>query len=127
MTIRGITFPFGRSVSSLPATSTDDDVIAQNIRRIILTPLGSRVMRPSIGSRVWDFVFESIGPVLKARIDDEVRRALAAGEPRVQVLAVDVYEQTQLANNKRELVIDIRYRVLAEIRRTTVSIPRSTT
>lgn len=125
MTIRGLAFPFGTSFSSLPAASTDDDVIADNIRRILLTRRGSRVMRPSTGSNVIDFVFENIGPVLRARIDDEVRRALSEGEPRAQVLEVRVFEQETFATGRQvEVIVDITYRVLAEVRRTAVSIPR---
>ena len=111
----------------MPATATDDDVIADNIRRIMLTRRGSRVMRPSAGSNVQDFVFESVGPVLRARIDNEVRRSIGEGEPRAQVLSVNVFEETTLsANNQKEVVVEVVYRVLAEVRKTVVTIPRVT-
>lgn len=110
MTIRGIAFPFGRSATSFPATRTDDDVIRDNIRRILQTPRGSRVMRPGVGSDVFLFVFESIGPVLRARIDNEVRRALAEGEPRVTVLFVGIQEVPQRQGGV-ELVVTVEYEV----------------
>lgn len=121
MTILGISFPFGRSATSLPAGSVDDDVIADNIQRILLTPRGSRVMRPGTGSDMFGFVFENTGPVLRARIDNEVRRALAAGEPRAEVLFVGVEERAILADpGGTEVVVDVNYRVNLEVRRTSV-------
>ncbi len=122
MTIRGIAFPFTRSATSLPAASTDFDTIADNIERILMTRRGSRVMRPSTGSNVFDFAFESIGAVLRARIDDEVRRALAEGEPRAQVLQVNVEERTSSIGT--QVVVDVNYRVNSEVRSTSVTIPR---
>ena len=121
MTILGISFPFGRSATSLPAGATDDDVIADNIQRILLTPRGSRVMRPGSGSDMFSFVFENTGAVLRARIDNEVRRALADGEPRAEVLFVGVEERTILSDpGGVEVVVDVEYRVNLEVRRTAV-------
>ena len=122
MTIRGLTFPFGASATSLPAKSTDKDTIADNITRILLTSRGSRVMRPSMGSSVYDFVFESIGSVLRARIDDEVRRAIADGEPRANVIQVDVEEITTSIGT--QVTIDVAYRLNSEVAAVSVTIPR---
>lgn len=110
MTIRGIAFPFGRSSTSFPATRTDDEVIADNIKRILQTPRGSRVMRPTVGSDTFHFVFESVGPVLRARLDHEVRRALAEGEPRVTVLFVSVEEISQ-PQGGTEVQVTVEYEV----------------
>lgn len=121
MAILGIKFPFGRSTTSLPAGASDDDVIADNIQRILLTPRRSRVMRPDSGSDMFAFVFENTGPVLRARIDNEVRRALGAGEPRAEVLFVGVEEQEILsAPGGIQVVVDVEYRVNMEVRRTAV-------
>jgi phage baseplate assembly protein W len=122
MTIRGFTFPFGRSATSFPAASTDDDVIADNIRRILLTQVGARVMRPAIGSDTFGFVFENTGAVLRARIDAEVRRAISEGDRRVEVLGVRVQEETVLSGaGGTQVTVDLTYRVNAEIRSTAVT------
>jgi phage baseplate assembly protein W len=95
MGIIGIAFPFQRGTTSFPMMRSEDDVIADNIRRILLTRRGERVMRPTAGAGIWDFIFDSVGSVLTARVDHEVRKAIAEGEPRARVLAVDVYERWQ--------------------------------
>ena len=119
MTIRGLAFPFGRSSFGLPAPQTDEDVIADNITRIIQTPRGSRVMRPDAGSDTYAFVFESTGPLLRARIDHEVRRAVSAGEPRASILRVDVTERE--TDDGIEIVVDVTFEVLGVIRQASTS------
>jgi len=114
----GIAFPFGRSSTSFPATSRGDDAIADNIRRILLTPLRSRVMRPAVGSSVMSMVFENVGPLLRARIDAEVRRAISVGEPRAFVTTVSVTEIDS------EVVVDIEYEVRGRRGSTAVSFTR---
>lgn len=116
MTIRGIAFPFTKDASSLPARRTDDDVIEDNIRRILLTPRGSRVMRPATGSNMYRFVFQSTGVVLRNQIDLEVRRAIADGEPRVVVIQTIVREIERPEG--REVRVDIVYEVNREVKKT---------
>jgi phage baseplate assembly protein W len=108
--IVGIRFPFDRGDVSFPATATDEEVIADNILRILQTPRGSRVMRPGVGSDVYLFVFDSIGPVLRARITAEVRRAISVGEPRANVLNVIVNEQLR-TDGDRNVVVIVDYEV----------------
>lgn len=118
MTIRGIAFPFGKSSFGLPAPRTDEDVIMDNVSRILQTPRGSRVMRPEAGSDTYAMVFENSGPLLKARIDNEVRRALAAGEPRAKVLWVNVTRQD--TGDGDAIVVDVTFEVVGVVRRASV-------
>lgn len=119
MTILGIKFPFQKGTTKFPAQSVDDEVIADNISRILQTPRGSRVMRPNQGSDAWSFVFENVGPLLRARIDHDVRRALAVGEPRAKVLLVDVHEEVT-TNGKRQVIVEIAYSVNSNVTKTAV-------
>lgn len=119
MTILGIRFPFQKGTTKFPAQSTDDDVIADNIRRTLQTPRGLRVMRPNQGSDAWSFVFENVGPLLRARIDHDVRRSLAVGEPRAKVLLVGVHEELD-ADGKRQVIVEIAYSVNSNVTKTAV-------
>lgn len=120
MTIRGIAFPFRASSFSLPATATDADVVEDNIRRIIQTPLRSRVMRPATGSTIYAFVFENGGPLLQARIDNEIRRAIGEGEPRARVLAVETLEQ-ETAEGGTEILVGVTWEFSGIVRTSTVT------
>lgn len=115
MAIIGISFPFSRSSQSFPAKSTDADVVADNIRRILGTYVGSRVMRPTVGCRVLAYVFNSTGPVLNAQIINEVGRAIAEGEPRARVLDISVSEEGALGSSDRHVVVNVVYEVNTRI------------
>jgi phage baseplate assembly protein W len=120
MTIRGIGFPFRKGTTSLPAQVTDNDVIRDNIIRILQTMRGARVMRPNSGSNVWNFVFENTGPVLNARMDHEVRRAIAQGEPRANVLNVGVSEENRNDGGKN-IVVTVIYSVNLDVQQAVTS------
>ena len=120
MTILGIAFPFNKGSTSFPATSEDDDTIEDNIRRILQTRRGDRVMRPNAGSDTMGLAFESIGPMLRASVNHEVRRALAAGEPRIQVLRVLTLQRENKPVKGYTVVVVVVYRVHGEIKQTTV-------
>jgi phage baseplate assembly protein W len=120
VTIRGIAFPFNKGTTSFPAKSEDDDTIEDNIRRILQTKRGDRVMRPNTGSDTMGFVFENIGPMLRASINHEVRRALSAGEPRAQVLRVLALQRENKPVKGHTVVVVVVYRVHGEIRQLVV-------
>jgi len=57
---------------------------------VLRTRLGERPMRPAFGSRLHEYLFQSLAPDTLTAIADEVRRALHSCEPRVRVDAVEV-------------------------------------
>lgn len=120
MTILGIAFPFQRGETEFPRERVDDDVIEDNIRRILMTRRGERVMRPNAGSDTMGFVFESVGDVLRARITTEVKRAIADGEPRAQVERVQVLTKNDDTTKGRQIFVLVTYRVQGEIKKTAV-------
>lgn len=118
VTILGLAFPFQKGTTEFPRQKVDDDVIEDNIRRILLTRRGERVMRPRSGSDTMSFVFESVGSVLRARIANEVRRAIAEGEPRVQIERVQVLDRFDSITKGRQVFVLITYRVQGLVKKT---------
>jgi phage baseplate assembly protein W len=123
VTIRGIAFPFTIGSTSLPEKADDDDVVADNILRILHTRLGERVMRPEIGSKVLDFVFENTGPVVRARMDFEVRRAISQSEPRATVVNVYTYEEI-VAGGDTVVNVEVIYEVQGNLQQVSTSFDR---
>lgn len=77
------------------------DHICQSIVDILTTPLGTRVMLPEYGSKLFDLVDNPTDPSLAMRIIMESAGAIARWEPRVRidrinVLAVDIGKITIL-------------------------------
>jgi hypothetical protein len=89
---RGVHFPFMKRSDGLPSVDTPPDIFASNIKQILLTTFGERVMRFSFGCGLKALLFSSIpnNMVLEsARLT--VQRAIETWEPRVRVQGVDVY------------------------------------
>lgn len=77
-------------------------------------------MRPGTGSGIWDFIFESTGAVLSARIDHEVRQSLAIGEPRATVLSVGIGEELR-SDGAKNLIVAVTWSFNRELRQTAVT------
>jgi len=79
--------------------------VRQALRIILLTEPGERVMRPTFGCALAEFVMQPNTIATRALIEAEVRRAVDTWEPRVEVQAVDVQEGAA----PTQVVITIRY------------------
>lgn len=88
--LRAPSFPLRRGPLGYFQMSAGDDVIDENIRQIIGTQPGERVMRPLFGCDLEDALFEPLDHVLVTRVQHSIEEALANWEQRVQVLGVDV-------------------------------------
>lgn len=118
MAIKGIGLPFRKGGTSFPATVEDDDLIADALEAIIMTPVGQRIMRPRFGCNARMYVFENNEAKLRAKVRQEVIRAIQVNEPRVRVVSVGVTS----AENK--VTVDIDYLVNRNPGSTTIEIPR---
>jgi phage baseplate assembly protein W len=105
--------------TQFPQAKVDDEVVADNIKRILLTRKGERVMRPDSGSNLYDFVFENVDPVMRAGVGHEVRRALTINEPRIEVRDVQVEAQD---TEKREVVVTVVYEVNRQLQTVKVTV-----
>ena len=85
-----------------------DDKIRQAIEVILRTAPGERVTRPDFGCGIHDLVFESLSNDMLGRVISAVGEALAAWEPRIDVLDVNAQQDTDQPNR---LLIEIDYRV----------------
>jgi len=113
---RGIKFPFQKVGNQLPAPTTNDATVSESLRTLILTPRGSRIMRPDLGTNIWAYIFENNTQVLAENIRAEIATAIAKYEPRVVVLQIDTLRVDT------DIIISIHYVVRATQQYTTDSI-----
>jgi phage baseplate assembly protein W len=101
-----------------PVQVTDDGSIAlseyeQDIREAILiilgTALGERIMRPEYGAGMHKHVFASMNTTTISLVSFEVREALIAWEPRIEVLKVEV-SIADAAQGKLSVFIEYKVR-----------------
>ncbi|MGO2367320.1 MAG: GPW/gp25 family protein [Serratia sp. (in: enterobacteria)] len=71
-------------------TLTDEDHVWQSANDILLTPIGSRVMRRNYGSLVPDLLDAPQNDVTRLQLMSAVVIALAAWEPRLALNTVNV-------------------------------------
>jgi phage baseplate assembly protein W len=80
--------PQGRA-GTIRLSEYEDDV-REAIRIVLATSKGERVMRPDFGCGIHDMVFQAVNTTTMTDIEDSVRGALAAFEPRIDVVNVTV-------------------------------------
>ena len=64
--------------------------IADSINRILKTPLGSRVMRPLYGSKLYELRDRTFDERFKTLATKYIYEAIKTNEPRVQIEEVDL-------------------------------------
>lgn len=107
---KGWKFPVTVDDQGEIALSEFEEDISEAIRVILLTARGERVMRPEFGAGLYDFVFTSMSATNLGAVQNAVRNALIAWEPRIQVLAVEVEPDP---GELGKLFINLDYRVRA--------------
>lgn len=88
MALIGISWPFRKENGEFPARDYDSEAVKSNILALFNCDLYSRVMRPELGTDVTLYVFESIDPLLLAKLERSIRTTIANGEPRASVTEV---------------------------------------
>lgn len=100
-------YPLQRKEGRL-ATAAEKESVRQAIEIILSTARGERVMRPDFGCNLHEFVFAVNDRATQAQVAFEVREALEAWEPRIDVLDVEA----RAGGDRGEvLLIGIEYRV----------------
>jgi len=124
---KGITFPFnitGRGgVATSELTYNELSKIEESISQIIFTYPGERVMEPTFGCKLRDYLFENADVNTLGMIKYEIENAIIKWEPRVELK--DIVISTFIDNDgSQKLFIDIyvlvvQYQVETSIQFTT--------
>lgn len=88
--------------------SQGEEDIAEAIRIIIMTYRGERLMRPTFGSGLNDFVFGLTDPTTLGVLEADLKNAIMSWEPRVTRVEVQVQADS---SNAEQLWINIKYEV----------------
>ena len=103
----GLKLPFGRSKSGLfGKTQTTLEQAGSNIKNLLLTAKGERVMQPNFGSRLRDLLFEQYTEDLTERIKQEIQEAMSTWLPYIDIAQVDVIQNE---TNPTETNVDIGF------------------
>lgn len=105
---QGWAFPVSTDRRGRLDSSESEADIEASIRIILGTARGERVMRPTFGCGIHEYVFETVDATTLHSLEGDVRRALVEWEPRIEVTNVNA-SAAELAVGK--LLVSIDYRV----------------
>ena len=105
----GWKFPFGISGEhGRVETSEGRENIRQSVKIILLTEPGERMMHPEFGTKLHQFLFESMDSQTEEMIRREVRHSLQMWEKRIW----DIQVETDMGLERQgELHINVAYRI----------------
>jgi phage baseplate assembly protein W len=103
--IKGISWPFRKEGKGVPAQAVGIDVYRSALIALIKTPVRSRVMRPTLGTRILNYICEVNGPFLVDVIKREIAMSIADNLPQINIINIDVL------NNDKVVEINIIYSV----------------
>jgi phage baseplate assembly protein W len=101
MTVRtnkyfGIGLNFGRDINGYFSVSADKRLIKENIKQILLTAPGERVMEPLFGVGLKRYLFEMNDEQLAASIRDKIIQQVATYEPLAEILDIQFMQTDNL-------------------------------
>lgn len=105
----GWNYPIGVGATGNLAEAEGEDSIEQSILLILGTAPGERVMRPSFGCRIHDYVFHPNNASTASLVSYHVREALVKWEPRIDDMRVSAYPDSA---NDNVMLVDVTYRVI---------------
>lgn len=84
----GVVFPFSLATGSLGYVASSDDVVTaliSNVKSLLTTNWGERVMQPDLGCNLREFLFEPLTQALRAPIADRIRSQLKRWLPFLEL------------------------------------------
>lgn len=80
-----------------PYSLTNIELVKRDILNHFATPMGSRVMLPTFGTRIYEYLFDPFDEYTKNIIVEDAVRVIES-EPRVSLVSIDVNQEDQALN-----------------------------
>jgi phage baseplate assembly protein W len=118
--LKGTSFPFRRGLKGFPQPVSGPQTVLADVQGLLTTQRGEVPMKPNLGVSMYRYVHETSGPLLQARVVQELRTTLDREEPRMLVLAITTQESNIGDGRHVDAIID--YEIAGEQGRMTVPI-----
>ncbi len=107
----GLKLPFTRDKAGLfGTTETTLEQAGFNIKNLLLTAKGERVMQPDFGSRLRELLFEHYTEDLSERIREEIEEAMSTWLPYITISSVNIIQdETNPNQTKVDLDFSLNY------------------
>jgi len=89
-------------------TGTDIQLIASDVRNLLLTRQGERIMYPDFGTALATLIFEPDDAILEAQVQQQVSQAITKFEPRCSIISISTTRHPE----SRSMSVDVQLRAL---------------
>lgn len=88
----------------------NEAAITQALKNLVQTRFGERLMQPTIGSSVYDMMFEPLDVFSGIELQNRILATIKNYEPRVEVSEV----QVAISDDEQSAVVLVTYRIIGE-------------
>ena len=103
----GLRMPFDKAETGLfGTTETTLEQAGHNIKNLLLTAKGERVMQPDFGSNLRSLLFEQEDENLNVDIKEAIQEAMSTWLPYINISSVDITQNEKIPN---QMKVDIDF------------------
>ena len=106
----GITLPLQFGESTFEQSFQTKDQVKSNIKNLLLTKRGERILQPEFGSGLQSLLFEQNVDDLEGRIEDTINDSLKQWLPYVTAEEIDIESTDELRDNNK-INVSIKFRI----------------
>ena len=106
----GISLPIQIGNTAFQQTFTTFEQVKSNIKNLLLTKRGERIMQPQFGSGLQELLFEQNVDDLEEKIQSTIEDSISQWLPFVNIDEIDI-EQTDELKDSNKINVSIKFRV----------------
>ena len=106
----GITLPLQFGENTFEQSFLTKDQVKSNIKNLLLTKRGERIIQPEFGSGLQSLLFEPNVDDLEGRIEDTINDSLEQWLPYVTAEEIDIESTDELRDNNK-INVSIKFRI----------------
>jgi phage baseplate assembly protein W len=97
----GITLPIQNGNTFFNQSFQTKDQVKSNIKNLLLTKRGERILQPEFGSGLQELLFEFNDDNLETKIEETITQALELWLPYVNIDSIDIEQTNELKDRSR--------------------------
>jgi phage baseplate assembly protein W len=106
----GISLPLQIGGTGFTQTYNTTDQIKSNIKNLLLTQRGERILQPEFGSGLHEILFDFNNDDIEGKIEDAINEAFEQWLPYVTIADI-VVEQTDALKDRNQINISLKFQV----------------
>tara|TARA_B110000259_G_scaffold14732_1_gene15404 strand:- start:493 stop:921 length:429 start_codon:yes stop_codon:yes gene_type:complete len=106
----GITLPLQFGENTFEQSYQTKDQVKSNIKNLLLTKRGERILQPEFGSGLQSLLFEPNVDDLEGRIEDTINESLEQWLPYITAEEIDIESTDELRDNNK-INVSIKFKI----------------